>query len=197
VSKKVFGLITAGIAWVAVGLQWQLSTGSLVNFLSYFTIQCNLLVAISLTFSLALPASQTGKYFSRVSVQTAIALYIFIVGLIYNLVLRKLNTFSGLQWAVDNILHVLVPVLYVFYWVSFVPKGNLKWIEVTRWAVFPLAYVTYSLVRGSMVHWYPYPFLNLEELGAQQVFLNVAVIILVFIAAGCLSIGISRSLKKE
>jgi len=76
----------------------------------FFTIQCNLLIAISLTCTALAPHAAPGIFFSKLSVQTAIALYIFIVELVYNLVLRRLHDWQGLQWVVDNLLHVIVPV---------------------------------------------------------------------------------------
>ena len=101
-----------------------LGTGSAINFFSFFTIQCNLLVALSLTFTSLSPQSKPGIFFTRLSVQSAIALYIFIVALVYNLILRGMFDLTGWHWFVDNMLHVIVPVLYILYWFYFRTSGS-------------------------------------------------------------------------
>ena len=87
-SKKTYAIALAGLTWASIGVQYYLGTGSAINFFSFFTIQCNLLIAISLTISTLSPDSGPGRFFLSLSLQSAIALYIFIVGLVYNLVLR-------------------------------------------------------------------------------------------------------------
>ena len=196
-SKKTCAIIVALITWFAIVLQLYLTTGSVANFFSYFTILCNLLVAVSLTWSLLLPNTTAGKYFSRFSVQTAIALYIFIVALVYNTVLRGLLQLSDWPLVADTLLHVIVPLLYIFYWVIFVPGENLKWRDGIYWLVFPLLYLIYSLIRGAVVHWYPYPFLNAEALGYPKVSVNILIMLTVFLASGFLLIISSRSAKRK
>jgi hypothetical protein len=73
-----------------------------VRFFSYFTIQTNLLVAVSLTLQIFKPGSLAGRFFSRSATSTAIAVYILIVGLDYNTVLRFLWQPEGLQKWVDD-----------------------------------------------------------------------------------------------
>jgi hypothetical protein len=194
---RVFAAILSIIAWLSIGFQFYLHQGSAANFFSYFTILCNLLVAVSLSFWVLSPVSAAGKFFSSVSVQTAIAVYIFIVGLVYNLVLRGIWEPTGLQLVVDNLLHVIVPILYVVYWFLFVPRGQLQWKNGVYWIFFPCVYLVYSLVRGPIANWFPYPFLNTVTLGYTKVFLNIAIMLLVFLVIGLLFIKINRSTKKK
>ena len=191
--KKTTAIVFACIAWFSIALQYYLTTGTAINFFSYFTIQCNLLVALSLTFTSLSPNSKIGIFFSSLSVQSAIALYIFIVALVYNLILRSLFAWTGWQWFVDNKLHVIVPLLYILYWFYFRTKGSLKWQDGVYWVIYPLIYLMYSLVRGSMVHWYPYPFLHAGNLGYPTVLTNITMVIVVFLVAGLGVIYITRS----
>ncbi len=45
------------------------------------------------------------------------------------------------------------------------------------WLIFPVVYVVYSLIRGPVADWYPYPFLdpNLDG-GAAKVAITVVVL---------------------
>ena len=65
------------------------------------------------------------------------------------------------------------------------------------WVVFPMAYLAYSLVRGAITGWYPYPFLDPREHGYTGVLVvSAAVTALVLaLAAGMVRIG-RRGLAK-
>ncbi len=195
------------IAWLALIAQFYLilqstaQTGfstvkTIINFFSYFTILSNGLVAVCLTTSLLSTSSGLGAFFSKATVQSAIAVYIFIVGLVYNLVLRGIVTLTGLDWVVDNLLHVVVPVLFVFYWFIYITKGALQWKNIIPWLFFPVFYLTYSLVRGAVTGWYPYPFIHAVKLGYTRVITNCLLVALAFLAVGLLFILINRLKKK-
>jgi hypothetical protein len=204
-AKKICMVVLAGIAWFALGLQLSLSlktTGStgfssiktVINFFSYFTILSNILVATSLTFSLF---GSPSSFFSRTTVQSAIAVYIFIVGLVYNLVLRNIWSPTGWQLVADNLLHVAVPVLYILYWVIFTPKQALHWKNMLSWLIFPGLYLTYSLLRGSIVDWYPYPFIHAGDLGYGKVAMNSLFVLIAIVIVGLGVIAINRQGKKD
>jgi hypothetical protein len=196
-AKRICAITLSVITWFSVTLQLYLTDGSFFNFISYFTILSNILVAISLMASVLFPSTTLGKYFISIKVQSAIALYIFIVGMVYNLVLRGIWSPTGWQLVVDNLLHVAVPILYVLYWLIFVAKGTLNWLDGLAWAYFPLAYLIYSLVRGHFVKWYPYPFLDVSKLGYQKVFINSGFMVLAFVIVGFVLIGINKILGKK
>ena len=178
--KKILALIIAVTAWTAIVFQVYLTTGSFGNLFSYFTILTNLLIAISVSVILIFPDTSLCRFFNRSSVQTGIALYIFIVALVYNTVLRGIITLNGWNLFVDTLLHVLVPILYVVFWHFFVRKGTLQFKHAFNWLIFPFAYLVYSLTRGAFYEWYPYPFLNVSELGVKKIIFNSGILLFVF-----------------
>jgi hypothetical protein len=154
---QLYLVVIATIAWLAVAVQIFLVIGivtaagqppivGILNTLSYFTVLTNLLVALVATASAWRGCSD--GFLTSPSTITATAVYIFVVGLIYSLVLRALWEPSGLQLAADIALHDLVPTLYVVYWLFCVPKGTLRWDQPIHWLIYPLAYMAYTLVRG-------------------------------------------------
>ena len=149
---------------------------SVTNYFSFFTIESNLLVAICCTAILVRPGSGMGKWFSSAKVQSAIAVYIVIVGFVYTLLLRKLWNPQGWQLVADTLLHDVIPVLYVLFWIFFVPKGNLQYKNAFNWLSFPLAYVLYTMIRGAITNWYPYPFLRVTDLGYGQVVVTILIL---------------------
>lgn len=207
-TVTAFRILIAGIAWLALGLQLYIliknaSSNGLTmlqatgRFFVYFTILTNLLVAISLSFILLRSGSYLGRLFSKASTVAAIVLYIFIVGLIYNTILRFIWEPVGLQKWVDESLHVVVPLLFVFYWLLFIPKGSLKWIHPFRWLIYPAVYLIYALLCGALSGFYPYPFINVVELGYSNVVLNSAGLMIVFIVAGFLVVATDRLMSRS
>lgn len=195
--KSIFASSLALLTWFCVILQFYISTDKLINVISYFTILCNSLIAISLSFSTFFPKTKLGIFFSNLSVKTAIALYIFIVFVVYNTVLRGIWKPTGWQLFLDNMLHVLIPILYILYWLFVVTKGKLNWKNGFYWLLFPLIYLIYSLIRGSVVNWYPYPFLNASKLGYGQVSINIIIMLFVFLISGSVLIAINNKFEKK
>jgi hypothetical protein len=152
----------------------------------------NLLVAVCLTSILISPASAAGRFFAKPSTLAAVALYIFIAGLVYNIILRSLWQPQGLQKLADNMLHVVVPFLYILYWLLFGPRYSLRWSHAVKWLVYPAAYLVYALVRGAMEGFYPYPFIDVKKHGYGQVALNSTALLVVFIIMGLAFIFIGK-----
>jgi len=195
---KTFALFTiALVAWTTIITQLSITTELLSNFFSYFTVLSNILVALCVTFLFFPATTSLGSFFKKTSVQTAIALYIFIVALVYNTVLLWLFDFKGLQFVVDNFLHVVVPLLFVLYWCFFTPKEKLTWKDGLLWLIFPTLYLVYSMIRGSITHWYPYPFLNVDKLGAGTVAVNVTFMVLAFSTSAFLLIWMNGMVVKK
>ena len=195
--KTLLEVIIAITAWGAVIFQAYLNKGTIGNLFSYFTILTNLLVAISVTFILVLPHTAIGVFFKKPSVLSAIALYIFIVALVYNTVLRGIVTLNGWDFFVDTLLHVVVPILFIAYWFLCVAKGKLQFKQGLSWLVFPFAYLIYSLLRGAVYGWYPYPFLNVLKFGYPKVLLNAVALIVLFLLSSLALIALDKKLGKE
>ena len=207
-KATAFMIFIALIAWLALGLQlYILIKNAEINgltrlqatgrFFGYFTILTNLLVAVCLCSILLNPDSSLGRFFFRPSTIAAIALYTFIVGLVYNTILRFIWEPTGLQKWVDEALHVVVPVLFMLYWLLIVPKSFLKWFHPFRWLIYPAIYLVYALLRGALSGFYAYPFINIKELGYNRVLLNSGGLILVFIITGFLFVGIDKLLSRS
>ncbi len=200
-----FITLIAIIAWFAVIMQFLISVpeylekgrtlaGSIVQLASYFTILTNILVAISLTAILLIPRTAVGLFFSKISTATAIAVYITIVCLVYNLVLRQFWSAKGVFKTNDELLHVIVPFLYIFYWLFLLPKQGLAWKQLPGWLLFPLGYLVYIIIRGALTGFYPYFFVDVKSFGYAAVALNAFVLLIVFALLGALFIAIGRKL---
>jgi hypothetical protein len=202
--EKINLAVMVIIGWFALLAQFYINITSgvtgvgelLIRYFSYFTIQTNLLVAICFTILLLNPQSRWGRFFSRQQTLSAITVYIVIVGLIYNTILRFLWEPHGLQKIVDELLHTLIPLAVLVYWFVFTAKDRLQWKDVFPWLIYPFTYIVYILVRGSISGFYPYPFINTQRLGLNKVLVNAVGIAVVFICVSLLLVALAKSLRK-
>jgi hypothetical protein len=59
-------------------------------------------------------------------------------------------------------------LVVVFDWLSQPPQTRLVFRQTLPWLVFPLLYLVYVLIRGSIIGWYPYPFLDPAQAGGYR-----------------------------
>jgi hypothetical protein len=203
--QQLFLVAMTVLGWLALGIQMFLvirivtdagrpPIDGVINTLSYFTILTNLLVAIVVSASALRDNSDT--FLTRPSTMSATALYIFVVGLIYSLVLRALWEPTGLQRAADVALHDLMPILYVLYWLLFVPKGTLRWSQPIYWLIYPTVYFIYSLLRGAVTGQYLYPFGDVNALGHATVLINGALLLGVFFVLGLIVVAVDHAIAR-
>jgi hypothetical protein len=159
---------------------------------SFFTILTNIVAASCLTISCTSASASRPSP----SIMTAVALYIAIVGIVYALLLRKLWAPQGLQLLTDVLLHDVMPVMFVLFWLFFVPKGTLQWSAPILWLAYPLVYLAVTLARGAATGYYPYPFINIPVLGVQRAGWNATLLTLVFAASGFLLVGLDGVLGR-
>jgi len=203
-DKRLYLSALSITAWAAVVLQLYLILvhrvasvpETLLRFFSFFTILTNILVALCCTLVLLKPGSGWGAFFARPQTLTAITLYIAVVGFIYNTILRMLWSPQGLQFVVDELLHSVVPVLFILFWFFFVPKNSLHWKGIFPWLLYPALYCIFILARGAVSGFYPYPFVNVIELGYGRVLLNAAGIVVVFLLTALVLTGAAKILGK-
>lgn len=170
---------------------------SVTRYFSFFTILTNMMVALCFTqLWLKFDNSQT-HFFSKPKVLAAITVYICVVGIIYNLILRFTWQPKGLQQIVDELLHAFIPVLFLVYWLVFAPKNTLKWADAITWLSYPFVYLVFILARAAVSGFYPYPFLDVGKFGYQKVLLNSFYLFIVFLALSLLTIWIGKLITKH
>jgi hypothetical protein len=105
---------------------------------------------------------------------------IAVTGVVYHVALAGLLDLDSWALTADMILHTAVRILAVLGWLLYGPRGRTS-RTIARYAVlFPVAYMIFSIIRGAVVGFYPYPFANLNTLGYPRVIINGAWITLLF-----------------
>ena len=167
-----------------------------IRFFSYFTVLSNVLVAFATGGALLGSDARVARFFRRPAVKGGIALYIGVTGTIYFLILRHLWQPQGAQWWADTGLHYATPALYLAWWLLGVRHGGLRWSAILRWLAFPLAYLLWTFLRGAWMHEYPYPFIDVGQLGWVAVLRNAAGVLAAFLGLGAGFVAIDRTLGR-
>ena len=186
--------------YLILGMRWTAEAsllGGLVSFFSFFTVLTNTLVAVVLTYELNTRASKGRDFFLQPWVSSGIAVSIMVVGLAYNLLLRHLWQPQGWQFLADELLHDVMPILFLLYWWLCVPKGALRLKHIGLWVLYPLVYFTYALLRGHSLGVYQYPFIDVARLGYPQVLINAGGIWVGFVLVSVVVVGIDRWLGRR
>nr|WP_294782729.1 Pr6Pr family membrane protein [uncultured Flavobacterium sp.] len=168
-----------------------------VRFLSYFTILTNSIVFFCSAILLFLGKSNLNYFFRKASTLTAITVYILIVGIVFNLLLRQIVDLNGHHLIVSEIFHTVVPILFFFYWLLFVSLQKLSFKVIWLWLVYPIIYIIYTLFHGIITHFYPYPFIDVTKLGFKTAIINGFFVLIAFVILSVILIFISRKRTKS
>jgi hypothetical protein len=201
--QRCYALCLAGAGWFALALQFTLTlserieagrsvAGGVVHLLSFFTILTNLLVAGSLTLQALAPDAPTARRLARPAAATGIAASIVFVGIAYSLLLRHLSHVHGLAFLANTLMHDEIPPLYLLYWWCFVPPAALGASWLLRWSLYPVLYFVYVLARGALFGVYPYPFIDVGQLGYALALRNAVGVLVGFWLVGALVAGAGR-----
>jgi len=191
--------LLAVITWAGLAVQFHATFGlqgslgsTLTVLLWYFTITTNLLVAAVFT-GIAIGR----EFFARPSLLGATTVYILLVGIIYGLLLHGLQELSGGSAIANMLLHMVTPILVPIFWLIFTPKGKLSRRDPLLWAIYPLSYLFYALLRGEFTGRYPYPFMNVNELGWARTILHAILIAAAFLVASWLFVWFDSLLGRR
>jgi hypothetical protein len=198
--RRSIAISFAAIAWFSVLAQFYLMienrTASIpetiIRFFSFFTILTNSLVAVYFTIQ-----SLQKNSLRKPGTLTAITVYITIVGLVYQILLRQIWKPTGLQMVVNELLHSVIPLLVILYWYLYEDKIKLRYKQIPVWLIYPFAYLIYVLIRGHYSDFYPYPFISVTEIGITQTLVNASFLIVFFFVVSAVFIFIGRQVTRS
>jgi hypothetical protein len=154
------------------------------RFLSYFTIQSNFLVAVSMALIIR---GRTQTQVFRV-LRLASLIGITVTGVVAAVALPPSPNYTAANLLCDRLLHIVVPALTFVGWLAFGPRGYVRREDVLPTLVWPIAWLVATLALGPLTDWYPYPFLDVGTIGLGPVLLNCAGVAVLFLALAGLAL---------
>jgi len=149
----------------------------LIRVASFFTIQSNVL-SLVVAAQLAIDPDRDGAAWRVLRLDALLG--IAVTGIVYATVLAPIHEPKGWQETSTNaVVHYVMPIGIVLGWLLFGPRPRID-LRVVGWALaWPVAWLGYTLVRGAIWHWYPYPFLDVPTHGYLRVVVNSALVTVV------------------
>ncbi len=204
-TLRTSAIIRFATAFAMLGsVIWQISSRVANNvfrpweYFSYFTIQTSLIAIV--TLSVAGWFAWNGRTETRVLniVRLCTVTFTVVVTLVYNLLLRGLPDAAAdgdYVWPVlpNEILHVWAAIFMLIDWILSSRRINLR-VRAIFWVlVFPLVWLVYSIIRGLIVDWWPYWFINPNEPAGIPGMLSYIVGIMLFLFTVAIGlIGLQR-----
>ena len=145
-----------------------------IRLFSYFTIQSNLVV-LCVAMTLAMDPDRDGPVWRVLRLDALLG--IAITGIVFAAILSRQVHHTGVGVWVNAGFHQVSPVATLLGWLLFGPRLRIT-RHVVAWAfAWPVAWVGFTLVRGALTGWYPYPFLDVGVLGYGKVAVNVSAVL--------------------
>ena len=191
---RIIRIVILVVGWSAVIINLSLST-DIGEFVSFYTHQSNLIVLSWLSIAIIFQEkNEDSKIFSGM-VRGAVTLYIFVTFLVYATLLEDFYH-PGISAFTNLSLHYLVPILFIVDWIITDSKRKYSWKYPVIWLAYPIFYLLYTVVRGSLTNWYPYSFLDLTK-GTEQFIMWCFILAGAFVVLGLLLVFINKIINKR
>ncbi|MBB5639826.1 Pr6Pr family membrane protein [Cryobacterium roopkundense] len=190
-------LATLGIVSLTGYFSYSLgvATFAIANFFTYFTVLSAIaavlvLLAAGVT-ALRRPQDPAWLDMARAMMTT----YIMVSGVVYAIIVwqsASANYSIAVPWS-SQILHFWIPALALIDWIVDPFKTRVPWRYLGWVIVFPIAWLVFTLVRGPMVGWYPYFFLDSRQVsGPAETVFYCAIIVVIITGISALLITLTR-----
>ena len=204
VARLWFGL-TALVIAVGVVVQLFVSHNKTDGFFSepwervfnvfvFFTIQSNVIAAIGCAV-LAMGRAQPTLFFRAVRLLGTLG--ILLTFIVFQLVLRQLQDLTGGAAFADVLLHTVAPIMCVAGWLVFGPRGWVDRAAIVLTVIYLVLWGAFTMIRGEIAGFYPYPFTDPTDNGYLRVALNLVLVGLVFVFLGVGAMWLDRRLESR
>jgi len=201
----VYRLGFAALVFAALGTQIEslldLDVFRPANFFSFFTVQANLIAASVFLYGAYQSFARDRTAPGIDMLRGASTAYMALTGIVFALLLQGLQEElqTHVAW-VDFVLHKAMPVAVVVDWLLDPPDHRIEFRRALIWLTFPLLWLAYTLVRGEIAGWSPYPFVDAATHGYDHVASSSVAIFLGFLATvwiTCVTGNLLRSRRHQ
>lgn len=205
-TGRIWAWLTTAVVVAGIAIQLPVSanldggffsTGPerLANVFAYFTIQSNLLLGGTALLLALQPGRSGGDLFKTLRLNGVLC--IAVTGIVYHAVLAGTDALHGWASVANFLLHTAAPVVGVLGWLLFGPRGLTDW-RIVGWSiVYPVLWLVFTLVRGAFVGFYPYPFVDVDDLGYGKVLLNCLLVAVLFLALAAGATTLDGRLRRK
>jgi len=167
--RRIFGVlrllaaVTGAIALVArfqYGLGFSAFTSS--NFFAYLTVQSNMVAVIANVAGGIVALRRASDPWWMPGLRAAVTTCLIVAGIVFALLASQAATRGyrlDVPWS-DQILHYWIPAYLLLDWLFAPGERRVSWRILAVVVGYPVGWGLVTLVRGPLVGWYPYFFLD-------------------------------------
>lgn len=135
-----------------------------LDFFGLFTVVSSVLAVVMLTMLAWRPERSSSLRFSLF--RGAVTVYMSVAAILYLVLLAQTGgaPATGEPW-IEWTMYVVAPAAVALDWVLHTPPVDLPQSTAATWLSLPALYLAYTVGRGAVDGWYPYPFLDPAETG--------------------------------
>lgn len=162
------------------------------EYFSYFTIQFTMITVVVLAVAGVMALRSETDTALYTTIRLSVLAYAVVTAGVYNGLLRGIpdEGYVTAAWP-GEIMHVWIPLFVVLDWLLSPGRPALRWTALRIVVIYPLAWVAFTLVRGGVTGWFPYPFLEFST-GFVSVALYIVAIAIFIVGIASLGIAYSR-----
>jgi hypothetical protein len=202
IVRRGFGigrLLLAGLGVVALLGYFDyvlgFATFQIYNYYSYFTVQSGMAAVVAFVAAAIVAFRHTTDPPWLDWFRLLVTTYITVSGIVFLTIVIQSSSRDytiDVPWS-SQLLHFWIPAIALLDWLTDAGKARLPW-KILAWGlVAPSIWGVFTLVRGSMVGWYPYFFLDpVQVSGPLETVIYCLVAVLIFTAIAAVLTATSR-----
>jgi len=191
----VLTLFTIITGWSISAIESGLPFIWLIGF-KYYTMQTNIIVSVWLILAIVWYNKPESLKKITGPLKGAFTLYITTTFIFFAILLQIVYRPTGFAAFSNIILHYVTPIAFIVDWVLTETKLKYKWNYLPYWTIYPLCYLLFSFIHGSLTADYIYPFLDINQLGILGYSISIFLIVGAGLGLGSMYIAINRKRVK-
>ncbi|WP_188509352.1 Pr6Pr family membrane protein [Conyzicola nivalis] len=146
---------------------WGLDTASFApgNFFAYLTIQSNIAFMVVCVVGGIVALKSTVDPPWLTNLHAVVLSWILVAGIVFAILVQQAGERGfrlEVPWS-DQVLHFWLPAFALLEWIISRGRGRSQWRMITLTVGYPVIWGGITLVRGAVVGWYPYFFLDPDQ----------------------------------
>ena len=144
----------------------------------YYTLQSNLIVGIYFASYLVGKWNKV-ELFSRFI--GGVVIYVTVTFIVFALFIQPTYHPTGWNAVANILLHYLSPVLTILFISLYRKEYFFKRNDVVNWIIYPVLYLVFLVIYGSITNDYLYPFFQVENVGVIGLVIAIVLLVIFFI----------------
>jgi hypothetical protein len=169
------------------------SSFSTVNYFAYFTNQSNAAGVVVLAVGGVLCFRRRDDPAALETSRLLTASYTIISGIVFGLIVSQAGDYNYrivVPWS-SQLLHFWIPSFVILDWIIAPGRARLPWRRLWLLLIYPTVWGVFTIIRGGIVGWYPYFFLDPAQVSIPWEFAAYSggiLIVIVGLAAALLAV---------